>query len=669
MDIKILHVPVGEQPEVLDAVHSIFGYYRQQFPDMQESSLVYKFFRGFLSNEYGQFEDGDQLATYAIHDDDVLLVFNASARARDLPHNRDIIVNDEVVFRIWGDFFVVGHNFDKDPNYEFKMRMGARLMTVASERGYNFITTEIDEMSEATIGLSDEQIEKYGKMFTLPDEVTLPFNVIFVEAGKQPVVSDWQHIIKREAIWATNGDKFAACKALLNEFLIDNQGGFEIEFLIDNQGDEDEIEYTMPFDDKVMIACGRLGKVVGLPHNRDIVVDGKVTDYIAGNFYILGLNDEGEAVGLSDELIEKYTKIFALPEIIAKEGELYLPEIIAKEGELYPAELELAECAKMAKFWGKDSNFYSVIVCPETPDDLVEAVKYADFTISLAEFADIHFFYFQFGDYSFNGIPFYASINYDYEGYGFAGSLYTNECTINIILVDATTGKVRAIRSAEVDSNLSYYLRLVIEKQDDTFNEATYKKVCEALPDLIPFWELLLIRDVLVDVPTTSSDAPESIVIQYPECPMPPYLSSYNRIEANKLMGVEDVEVEGVEVEGAIFYIVNPENKQWTESYTTKVMSQMVKELEIHYPFHVRSGSEIQNARSLFEEIQRLKRRGCADGDFEVVFFDDEGIVVLSHDSRKAFVEQLEHATENSGIVAAAILEAGKAKEADEADV
>lgn len=70
------------------------------------------------------------------------------------------------------------------------------------------------------------------------------------------------------------------------------------------------IEAVYPYDDLVALVCNEEGKINGSPLNR-LVYDqeGKLIDVIAGTFFICGLSKDNFC-GLSDELVEKYLKVF-----------------------------------------------------------------------------------------------------------------------------------------------------------------------------------------------------------------------------------------------------------------------------------------------------------------------------------------------------------------------
>lgn len=71
------------------------------------------------------------------------------------------------------------------------------------------------------------------------------------------------------------------------------------------------IEAVYPFDDPVAIICNEENKLLDLPPNR-LLKDksGQPYDLIFGNFFLVGLEQEN-FVSLPDELIQKYTELFA----------------------------------------------------------------------------------------------------------------------------------------------------------------------------------------------------------------------------------------------------------------------------------------------------------------------------------------------------------------------
>ena len=76
------------------------------------------------------------------------------------------------------------------------------------------------------------------------------------------------------------------------------------------------IESIAPYDDPVAIVCNEEGKLEQLPFNRGLRDEsGNLYDYIAGNFMIVGLGEEN-FTSLQPEYIEKYSQLFAQPEIL-----------------------------------------------------------------------------------------------------------------------------------------------------------------------------------------------------------------------------------------------------------------------------------------------------------------------------------------------------------------
>ena len=69
------------------------------------------------------------------------------------------------------------------------------------------------------------------------------------------------------------------------------------------------IQATYPWEDEVALICNEEGKLTGLEFNRPLYDDGLMYDFIAGTFLIIGLTEDNFG-SLSDELAEKYTKLF-----------------------------------------------------------------------------------------------------------------------------------------------------------------------------------------------------------------------------------------------------------------------------------------------------------------------------------------------------------------------
>lgn len=81
------------------------------------------------------------------------------------------------------------------------------------------------------------------------------------------------------------------------------------------------IEAVYPFDDPVAIICNDEGKLLGLPPNRALrhPETGGIYDILCGPFFLCGL-DEDSFASLSQEYIEKYSRLFAFPETFLRLG-------------------------------------------------------------------------------------------------------------------------------------------------------------------------------------------------------------------------------------------------------------------------------------------------------------------------------------------------------------
>lgn len=72
------------------------------------------------------------------------------------------------------------------------------------------------------------------------------------------------------------------------------------------------IQAIYPYDDPVAIICNDEGRLIGLPYNRPLYdEDGIIYDIIVGTFIVTGITEE-DFGSLSDELLEKYSKIFSI---------------------------------------------------------------------------------------------------------------------------------------------------------------------------------------------------------------------------------------------------------------------------------------------------------------------------------------------------------------------
>ncbi len=75
------------------------------------------------------------------------------------------------------------------------------------------------------------------------------------------------------------------------------------------------IQALYPFEDAVALVVNDEGKILGLPMNRGVRDEnGKLYDIICGTFFICGLGEDNFA-SLTDEQIQRFSEIFAIPEI------------------------------------------------------------------------------------------------------------------------------------------------------------------------------------------------------------------------------------------------------------------------------------------------------------------------------------------------------------------
>ena len=85
--------------------------------------------------------------------------------------------------------------------------------------------------------------------------------------------------------------------------------------------------------------CNDEGKLAGLPQNRPLKhpETGEIYDTVCGPFFLCSAPSDSENFeSLSEELIEKYTKLFALPKLVCTNcGEEYCKD------ELFPFDGEL----------------------------------------------------------------------------------------------------------------------------------------------------------------------------------------------------------------------------------------------------------------------------------------------------------------------------------------
>lgn len=80
------------------------------------------------------------------------------------------------------------------------------------------------------------------------------------------------------------------------------------------------IQAVYPFRDPVCVICNEEAKLEGLPLNRSLQDEqGQIYDIVAGTFLVAGLGEEN-FTSLSPELLDKYSRHFAMPEMFASLG-------------------------------------------------------------------------------------------------------------------------------------------------------------------------------------------------------------------------------------------------------------------------------------------------------------------------------------------------------------
>lgn len=78
------------------------------------------------------------------------------------------------------------------------------------------------------------------------------------------------------------------------------------------------IQALYPFDEAVALIANDEGKVMGLPLNRALKDrgTGKAYDIIAGTFFLCGTSpDSGHFTSLTEEQLQRYTRLFSVPEL------------------------------------------------------------------------------------------------------------------------------------------------------------------------------------------------------------------------------------------------------------------------------------------------------------------------------------------------------------------
>lgn len=75
------------------------------------------------------------------------------------------------------------------------------------------------------------------------------------------------------------------------------------------------IEAIYPYDEPVALVANDGGKLLGLPMNRGLRDEsGKIYDIVCGTFFLCGLAEES-FTSLTDEQVEKFKRVFAVPDV------------------------------------------------------------------------------------------------------------------------------------------------------------------------------------------------------------------------------------------------------------------------------------------------------------------------------------------------------------------
>ena len=99
------------------------------------------------------------------------------------------------------------------------------------------------------------------------------------------------------------------------------------------------IEAVYPFEAAVALICNDEGKLIGLPQNRPLKhpETGEVYDIVYGTFFVCSAPADSEHFeSLPNDLIEKYSKVFALPSLVCTScgNKFYREQLSPFDGEL-----------------------------------------------------------------------------------------------------------------------------------------------------------------------------------------------------------------------------------------------------------------------------------------------------------------------------------------------
>lgn len=80
------------------------------------------------------------------------------------------------------------------------------------------------------------------------------------------------------------------------------------------------IEILYPFEDNIGMVVSESGKLDGMELNRALYdASGEIYDVVAGTIILVRLSEE-DITSLSDEQVEKYMKVYEIPELFFRYG-------------------------------------------------------------------------------------------------------------------------------------------------------------------------------------------------------------------------------------------------------------------------------------------------------------------------------------------------------------
>lgn len=95
------------------------------------------------------------------------------------------------------------------------------------------------------------------------------------------------------------------------------------------------IQCTYPYPDDVGLVCNDEGKLLRLQLNRALKMpdSDEIYDIVAGNFFIAGLDNEGNFRSLTNEEFRKFQNMFRLPELFFRDDKkiVAIPDVLTTE--------------------------------------------------------------------------------------------------------------------------------------------------------------------------------------------------------------------------------------------------------------------------------------------------------------------------------------------------